>query len=324
MIQNLQERLRRWMMSLPDGPAIQDVNEQVEHLAEELYSEYEPTKGPNPDFWKRLEAWLDNLSEPDQKILFKSLRHLFFIGDRELNNLYRVAFNETVPMWLMDLLGLDLDSPDLDVKLQEALDATWFCPLTDSMRINAFYHLNHISGFNHRPDWTSLATLGSPTQIEAYMSKYRIERIVLLEDFVGSGSQVGHAIEFAAALPSARQVLAIPLVMCPIGTADMEARMRTYANLQVRPVLNLHRFDFVSATPVTDEPALYSELRSVADTAYIEIEKSAPAHQLQGPLGFRDTGGLVVLSTNCPDNTLPFIHFQCATWKALFPRASRL
>ena len=309
---------------MPDGPEIQAVNEQVEHLAEELYSEYEPTKGPYPEFWTRLEAWLDNLSEPDQKVLFKSLRHLFFIGDRELDNLYRVAFNEAVPMWLMDLLGLDFDHPNLEVEIQKGLDATWFCPLTDSMRINAFYHLNHISGFDHRPDWTSLTALGSPVKIEAYLTANKIERIVLLEDFVGSGSQVAKAVRFAATLPAARPVLVLPLVLCPAGLTTFNALTAAHTNLACKPILNLHRFDFVSASAIAGEPTLYSDIRQVAATAYAKITMSPSATQLYGAFGFADTGGLVVLSTNCPDNSVPFIHFQCETWNALFPRASRL
>ena len=97
-----------------------------------------------------------------------------------------------------------------------------------------------------------------------------------------------------------------------------------HKNLSVKAVLTLHRFDFVHAIASSGEPKLYGEVRRVAQEAYSKICMSASATQLYGPFGFADTGGLVVLSTNCPDNSLPFIHFQCETWNALFPRASRL
>lgn len=320
----IQDRLNEWTMELADGAEIQSVNEHVEHLAEELYVEYEPTKGPYPDFWQRLESWLDNVSEMEQKVLFKSLKHLFFIGDRELDNLYRVAYNEAVPMWLMDILGLRLDDTNLSSRLVDGLRSTWFCPLTDSMRINAFYHLNHVSGFNHRPDWSSLCELGSDAKIDKYMTDEGIERIVLLEDFVGSGSQIEDAVRYAASLPGGRPVLVVPLVLCPIGIPLLDSMVTTYSNLKYKAILTLHRFDFLGSAPVTNEPSLYASLRTIATTAYNQIQKSGPHNQLYGPFGFADTGGLVVLSTNCPDNALPYLHFNCATWNALFPRASRL
>lgn len=322
----IHERLREWIMALPDGPEIEAVNQHVVHLAKELYNEYEPTKGPLPDFWQRLESWLDNVEEADQKVLFRLLRHLFFIGPKELDTLYRVAFNEHISRWIIDQLGLMLDEPTLDQRLGTALSETWFCPITDSMRINAFYHLNHITGSNLRPDWLSLAELGSSEKISAYVSNpdMRIRRIVLLEDFVGSGSQIEHAVRFAATLPANLPVLCLPLILCPGGVTNMTTWQATYANLTCDAVLRLGPLDFITPNPVPNEPTVYAEIRPVAVTAFNAMQACGPHPQLYTPFGFQHTGGLVVLSTNCPDNTLPLIHFNVPTWNALFPRASRL
>lgn len=320
----IQERLQRWIMALPDGPEIEAVNQHVEHLARELYWEYEPTKGPFPDFWQRLESWLNNVAEADQKVLFRLLRHLFFIGPKELDNLYRVAYNEHVSRWLVDQLGLALDDPTLDQQLATALNETWFCPITDSMRINAFYHLNHITGSNLRPDWLSLEKLGSTTQIGAYVAQQRIKHIVLLEDFVGSGSQIKEAVSFAATLPANLPVLCLPLILCPSGVTNLNAWQAAHANLTCDAVLRLAPLDFIGPTPLPNEPALYGDIRPVALTSFATIQRSGPHAQLYTPYGYQQTGGLVVLSTNCPDNTLPLVHFNVPTWSALFPRASRL
>ena len=61
------------------------------------------------------------------------------------------------------------------------------------MRINAFYHLNNISGTSYRPDWLSLAKFGDRKAIADFLAAGGIERIVLLEDFVGSGDFVGRS-----------------------------------------------------------------------------------------------------------------------------------
>jgi hypothetical protein len=127
-------------MSLEIAADIQAVNEQIDQLEVELYSEYEPTKGPYPDFWNRLEKWVDNAkTETDQQNLFRLMRHVFFVGPRELDSLYRVAFNSHVARWLIEKKNIKLDDPDASEKLRDAVRHTWFCPLTDSMRINAFY-----------------------------------------------------------------------------------------------------------------------------------------------------------------------------------------
>jgi hypothetical protein len=311
-------------MALPDGLEIEAVNQHVVQLARELYCEYEPTKGPSLDFWQRLERWLDNVSEADQKVLFRLLRHLFFIGPKELDNLYRVAYNEHVSRWLIDQIGIALDDPTLDAQLSTALQETWFCPVTDSMRINAFYHLNHITGSNFRPDWASLCELGSTARIDAYIAKNGIKRLVLLEDFVGSGSQISNAVMFAATLPSRLPVLCLPLILCPNGKTNMASWQNAHTNLTCDAVLNLRSLDFLTLTPDPAEPAVYADARPVAVTAYNAMQASGPHSQLYSAYGYQNTGGLVVLSTNCPDNTLPLIHFNVPTWNALFPRASRL
>jgi len=323
----LEDKLQRWIMSLPDGPVFQAINEHVEHLAEELYCKYEPTKGPFPDFWQRFEDWLENGDdEAKQQSLFRLMPYLFFIGPTELDNLYRVAFNFNVTTWLIEELSLTLDDVALSSKVSEALAHTWFCPLTDSMRINTFYHLNHISGRNHRPDWLSLAVLADSAKVDAFLNSKKIERIVLLEDFVGSGSQIEPAVNFAGSLSSRRPTLVVPLVICPAGVDAARTWEASFTNIKVHPVLELRRLDFLTRTPQADEPPEHDVFRRLAIDSFSKLlaGKTAKEAKIYGPFGFDDTGGLVILATNCPDNTLPLIHHESVTWNPLFPRASRI
>src|SRR5437879_4429302 len=105
-----QAKLDRWKMDLTVAAEIQKINDQVDQLESELYREYEPTKGPHADFWRRLEAWVDGAkTEPAQQALFRLMQHIFFVGPRELDSLYRVAFNSQIPRWLIDLNNISLD-----------------------------------------------------------------------------------------------------------------------------------------------------------------------------------------------------------------------
>jgi len=323
----LKDKMQRWILSLPHGPAFQTVTQHVEHLAEQLYCHYEPTKGASAEFWQRFEDWLENgTDEAMQQTLFRLLPSLFFIGPSELDNLYRVAFNSNISSWLIDQLSVPLDDPNMFGKVNESLKHTWFCPLTDSMRINAFYHLNHISGRDHRPDWLSLALLAEPTKLEAFLKDYKIERIVLLEDFVGSGSQIEPAVTFAGSLSSNLPTLIVPLVICPTGVDAAKVWESSFPNIQVRPVLKLRNSDFLTRVPQTDEPPDHCDFRQLAIDSFPKLlgGSTLAEAKIYGPFGFDDTGGLVVLATNCPDNTLPLVHHGSPTWKPLFPRASRI
>lgn len=323
----LEEKLNRWIMSLPLGPVLQASNQHIEHLAQELYCEYEPTKGPYPDFWQRFERWLENGdTETEQQTLFRLIPFLFFIGPKELDNLYRVAFNANITRWIIDELKLTLDDPNLMDNVAAGVGKTWFCPLTDSMRINAFCHLNHLSGRNHRPDWLSLAILGDPAKVDTFLRSQGIERIVLVEDFVGGGSQIEPAIKFAGSLSSHLPTLVVPLVICPGGIDAAREWEAKFTNINVRPVLELHKLDFLAAAPQSGEPPAFSEFRNLALASFAKLLGGASVQdaKVYGPFGFDNTGGLVVLATNCPDNTLPLVHHKSTTWNALFPRASRI
>jgi hypothetical protein len=322
----LNDKINRWQLAAVDGPLFQQVNERLDHLANALYHDYEPTIGPFPEYWRRLESWVENVgSEDDQKLLFRLAAELFFVGDKELDNLYRVAFNANVCHWLIDQLRLELDDPQLESSVGQALDRTWFCPVTDSMRINAFYHLNHISGRDYRPDWRSLAKFGDPTRVDAFL-RQKIDRVVLLEDFVGSGSQIEPVVSFLCGLPKPPPTLLIPLIICPAGAAAAAQWSVENPALTVSPVIRLEPHDFLGQHVAANEPPNFPLFRRlVQDTFALVLNGADPiATKTYTAFGFRHTGSLVVLATNCPDNTLPLVHHRSDTWQPLFPRASRI
>ena len=322
----LVDTVNRWTRSSADGVVFQETNERLENLATVLYSNYEPMTGPFPEYWQRLESWIENVpSEDDQKLLFRLAAQLFYVGTKELDNLYRVAFNANVTQWLITELGSSLDDPNLETTLGQALRRTWFCPITDSMRINAFYHLNHISGRNFRPDWRSLAAFGDNVKLETFL-RANIDRIVLLEDFVGSGSQIEPAITFLSTLGHRPPTLLVPLIICPAGLTAAESWKRANPGLTISPVVRLHPRDFLGPNPVLNESDVFPMLRPLIDNTYPQVLNGGDpiTTKTYTAYGFRQTGSLVVLATNCPDNTLPLVHFKSDTWNPLFPRASRI
>jgi hypothetical protein len=322
----LQDKITSWQLSSDDGPQFQDVNGRLETLADALYCDYEPTKGPFPEYWSRLESWINNVDvEEQQKLLFRLAAELFFVGNKELDNLYRVAFNANVTQWIIDQLNLQVDDPMLGTAVADALERTWFCPVTDSMRINAFYHLNHISGRDYRPDWRSLAKLGCSCKLSDFISK-KIDRLVLLEDFVGSGSQIEEAIHFLRDLPVCPPTLLIPLIICPAGIQESVSWQTQNPSLTISPVIRLSTRDFLSKDPTPGEPENFADFRHLVNDTFATVLNGACPIETKtySPFGFAFTGSMIVLATNCPDNTLPLVYHRSGTWRPLFPRASRI
>ena len=315
---------------MPVGPIIQEANLQVRQLEKELYAEYEPMRGAHPDFNQRAEGWLGNFEgdEERQQLLFRLLPKLFFVGPREFESLYQTAFNHQFAVWLIDQLGVTFDDVDCETKIRDAVKHTWFCPITDSMRINSFYHLNGVEGQNYRPDWLSLARFGSVEKVEKYIKRKKIERIVLLEDFVGNGGQINRGVLFAARLPSAIPILVVPLVICPAAKEFRREIQEAFGHVRIAPVLELPEKEFVTKDPVPDEDELISKWRELSIEVADRLRAGLSSEQLRQankyiPLGWRGTGALVVLYTNCPNNSLPIIFHKSESWRPVFPRSAR-
>ena len=210
------------------------------------------------------------------------------------------------------------------------------------MAISDFHHANNLGGINFRPDWKSLATFGHPDRITEFMANHRdanhrpqaLRRIVILEDFIGSGTQMVEtvrseggvncsAVEFAASLSADIPVLLVPLIVCPEG-AD-QARRFTSANLTVSPVLELKPDEFVEWSVAVDPKELMTLLSDLAHRTYADVVGDGTvAPRPYTRLGVGRTGGLIVTYSNTPANTLPIIQHGSNTWDPLFPRSARI
>ncbi len=86
--------------------------------------------------------------------------------------------------------------------------------------------------------WHSLAELGDPdlkARLNIYMSTHGFDRLVLLEDFVGTGNQMARAVEFAATLPTTCPILVCPMVICPKGIEKARELMARFPHISVAP-----------------------------------------------------------------------------------------
>lgn len=331
----LEKKVQQWVdeLSANNEIALRDelklTLHQLRYLEKTLYCHYEPSLPPNINYWQRLTAWIGNLgSEKEQQLLFNLASQLFFVGRREIESMHRSAYGGAVKRWLIGLHKIPLSDANISVKLNLLIQSTWFCPITDSMKINEFSHINNIpTEISHRPDWQSLAKFGDSEKVREYIAEHDIKHIVLLEDFIATGTQSKKAIEFAANIRPANPipVLVVPLILCP-QAADAFAKMNLPAHVTIEPVLQLDAQHFISTDDAINSDS-FNTIKTLAQNIHLQVSDGiAPAPKIKpySPLGFKETGSLVVLYTNTPSNTIPLVHWKSAKWNPIFPRHSRV
>jgi len=306
-----------------------DINRKINHLDKRLFFDYEPTLGPQSNFLTRLSMWLDNFQdEKDQQILFEMVPHLFYVGREEFNVLYREAYNTHYARWAVEVANIDIYSEDARKSLDLVVEETWFCPLTDSLRINQFYHVNNVSGKNdYRPDWRSLVMFGDDEKIKNYVQVNNIKNIVLLEDFIGNGGQVSKAVNLAIRLFPDINLLIIPLIICPNGMKNAQELVNKYPNVSISPVISMPEHNFINEDLKGDQTDFFLDAFDLAQRSYQQVANSIVIDDKidpYGPFGWQRTGGMIITYSNTPNNTLPLIHNVSNTWFPLFKRHKRV
>lgn len=153
---------------------------------------------------------------------------------------------------------------------------------------------------------------GNPTQ--------PLNRIVLLEDIVGSGSQCLSAVRTAVE-KFCKPVLFVPLILCPKGANELrKAERKSNGLLSVRPVVELSRNDLLG--PERKGQSAWT----ISDDLEQLAEKYAPrASKHMDTFGYKNTGCSIATYSNTPDNTLPIVHNnpKNEVWEPLYPRVAR-
>ncbi|ASU32516.1 hypothetical protein MuYL_0613 [Mucilaginibacter xinganensis] len=321
----IEKRVTEWALSDSD---IREVNFRIIHLEKRLFNGYVPCKYNDSDFFIRLKNWLGNITDTnDQKALFEIIPNFFYVGDEEINSLYRSAYNIEIARWLINVVPINFRDTNNEAILNQAVIDTWFCPITDSFSINDFFKINNIpSRFDLRPDWHSLTELADPGAISKYVTNNNIKRIVMLEDFVGSGSQVASRVTFACSCLPKVEILCISLITCPVGVTTLNALVNKFGNLTVKHIVEIPAEYLINKAISIDEPIIYTKIRELADRSYLTVTNgiSPGPKKPYYPLGYKETGGLIILNTNVPDNSLPLIHHTSNTWAPLFKRITRV
>lgn len=311
----------------------------LEFFDHQHYRQYVPTMGSeHQEFMYRFDKWLENVNnDNDRQVLFEFAPQIIFFGRNEFIKLYQTALQGPITRWVIDKLGLALDDPQLQSKINlELTQHTWYCPITDSMPISDFHHSNSIGGIDFRPDFRSLAKFGDLSKVSDFMRNHidagekvrPLKRLVLLEDFVGVGTQITEATNFAASLDTNVEVLLVPLIICPSGSRKARLLETNRPNVSYSPVLELAEDMFLKSDSAPPKNSLESALKDVLIKTYNKVKgDNAASPRPYSAYGFPaddGTGSTIVMYSNTPANTLPIIQHESNTWNALFRRSARI
>ena len=157
-----------------------------------------------------------------------------------------------------------------------------------------------------------------------------LKRLVLLEDFVGTGTQSAGALKWAAKnldLP----VLFVPLVVCAPGLKELDKIARSHTDkVKINPLLHIGERDLLGPNRNDANGIANAELlETLASRTFGQVAGGAHTNERKPPhtpFGFKKTGSSFVSYSNTPNNTLPMIHHQPASggWRPLFPRSARV
>jgi hypothetical protein len=347
--EELRAKVRDWDLKHFGDPTAKAkfgaILDQLDYHASKEWKVYLPAENPdfNSNVMDRLAAWVGNVStEDDQKLMLEYALYISFFSHNDFAALYRTAMDREISQWVAKQVGARLEPAGgqyFDDLVRQSIKLhTWFCPITDSMDINEFYKVNHLRGVGHRPGFATLEMLaelvGSPdpqlsVNLRNYMARGNtdangrpipLERIVLLEDIVGSGSQCLKAVRWAV-VNLGKPVLFVPLILCPNGVDALRAEEQLWNGLlTVRPVIEVRRNDVLGPERRGQQGwPIASDVESIA-TKYANLASAG-----MDTFGYNSTGCSIATFANTPDNTLPIVHNKPANggWEPLFPRIFR-
>ena len=94
-----------------------------------------------------------------------------------------------------------------------------------------------------------------------------------------------------------------------------------FANVTFEPVLKIAPGMLFKAEPQEGEPPLHVAIREL--TATVREKLAPPPKGEESMHGFKGTGAVIAMYSNCPNNSLPILRDQTPDWDALFPRIKR-
>ena len=326
-LKSVDELVDGWTSASGSNQHLSVIRDLVRFLSLELYGQYEPFAAMAPPFWERLAGWLQNVgSTKDRQCLLEFVPWLLFIGQEEMKTMYQAAFAGPIRRWIINEAQLDITATDLSEQLAVEVRQTFFGSIA-GMQIDSFARINGLGGQSLRPNFRDLSRAGDFDRFKHdEIQGLGYQRIVAVEDMVGTGTQMMEAAPILAHMTPLK-VLLCPIVVAPAGVdrwLDELKPFPEYAHFSFEPL-------FVIPANATlpmkrgrqPEPVEVREFRALLKQTWPQVQGTHPSSQLYSEFGFGNFGSLVLSYLNCPDNVPPLVHYEGDQWQPLFPRVPR-
>lgn len=304
-------------LKLPGIATYTGLHEYLRFLATNVFDDFERDLAPGVSpFLTRLDEWINAAaSDADKRILFESIFSVRYISRNEVNALYHIAYRGHLTRWQMDQIDFDLRN-GAPGELRSAMRETWIGAASDSFHLDSFFHVTEApSATERRPAWLDLSAFGDVDRIRAHIQQRHIKRIVIFEDFVGSGTQIKPALDFVSQIDDDLQVYVCPIFACR-ESFERLTDIISLDNVTYDPVVVLSGRNLVPRDPPEEEEEHLAELRACLGRIEQDLGIT-PAH------GFRGVGALLVQYSNTPDNCPAILWSTQGDWSGLFPRKPR-
>lgn len=324
--------LAEWCQAMDElSDDIQQIRLLTDFLEQILYEKYEPVgTSAQGEFAVRLAGWIGSAKDDaDRRALYLLLGRLVFFGRDQMMAGYRTAYSSSIASWLMDVEALPFFGGDTEARLHDAVENTAFTEITDSFGLGNFLKWNNIPSRGlrftweqHLPSWNPCAFIRKVMHSDLGVTR---RNLVLLEDFVGSGSQMAAAVELACGLADVHRVLLCPIVICPDGDKCARALTRKHTKLSYSPVMRLPEEAFIAENKVAGEHQHHALIRRTLLSLHALVCGTPGSWpQKTSAFGYRETGAVFCKFDNCPDNTVPVLHHRSDLgWSPLFLRIAR-
>ncbi len=312
---------------------------KLQFLAERKYNRYD-LYAPGETFESRLIDWLLNFEKEDRQTAMDIVWALTYVSQQEMRAIATATFRNITEVVASEITGLPTGSAEafLDSrreKLDFELSKCLFIAMADDILFDFF----------RRHAQMSSASLTKDNFVEYYKLDRNLRndlvehtRVFLVDQVSASGFTVLRKDEaWEGKLPTfgrlwPREIQECSLYYCPyIIASRAERHFAAHLSEWAR--------DMGMKRPPAICPTCHVSLsKCLRSGESLDIDPSAPVSRLcckyhplfvvdehmakGGPCqyGFGSAGLTLVLSTNCPNDTLPIVWHSFNGWKPLFPR----
>lgn len=344
---------RKWdeeeFLKLPDSEAqvplgslkyYSGICEQIKILSRFRFTPY--LNDEIQDFPHKLERWIEQFdTEKEKKLALLVASKITFVTEEQFRQLQEVCFQEKLRFLLLNRIisenGLqcyDYDSASsyFDSKLEQCL----FAPLTDSARINQFFHVNKLDDHSRlalrsldifvHPELMKRSDIVEPLNV--YYKDKPI--LIILEDYCGSGKTISSdLLRIIRLYPCFSTIIFCPYMITEWAERALYRIVRKRApEIEFRIIYGMRLSEKMRCFFKTS--ALFSENEQVELKILCKKyhQRYFAEHRFIGkpkafPFGYRNLQLLLVTQSNCPNHTLPIIWCTDKGWFPLFQRVQR-